>query len=101
MTEPLTNNVRSVMIVSLLTRASMIVAIVIVALLVAFIALENRRAFAELEQLRAEDAAMEMHWSRLLLEKGALLSPAKLEKIAIKGMGMHRPSPSAVIVVTP
>ena len=63
------------LVVGLLLRLAMIASLVVVALSVAYTALENRRSFAELEQLRTEEVAIDMQRSRLLLEKGALLSP--------------------------
>ena len=87
------------LVVGLLLRLAMIASLVVVALSVAYTALENRRSFAELEQLRTEEVAIDMQWSRLLLEKGALLSPVQLQRIAIQEMGMHKPAVESVVVV--
>lgn len=52
---------------------------------------ETRQQFAELERLRVAQRAMEVRWSRLLLEESAFSSPARVERIARNELKMVLP----------
>lgn len=53
---------------------------------------ETRQQFAELERLRVSQRALEVRWSRLLLEESAFSSPARVERIARNELKMVLPS---------
>lgn len=53
---------------------------------------ETRQQFAELERLRVTQRALEVRWSKLLLEESAFSSPARVERIARNELQMVLPS---------
>lgn len=53
---------------------------------------ETRQQFAELERLRVTQRALEVRWSKLLLEESAFSSPARVERIARNELEMVLPS---------
>ena len=80
------------------TRLILVVAVVISALAVAYLAQRNRQLFADVEGLRREEAALEARWSRLLLERSTLAAPSRIAGEAAR-LGMRKPLPAEIVVV--
>lgn len=79
--------------------SGLILAIVCSALAVVFQAQRGRYLFAELEVLRQAQHQLDTQWSRLLLERGTLLSYAHVERVARRELGMGLPLPREIVVV--
>ncbi len=52
---------------------------------------DTRRLFQKIEQLRDERDALNVDWSRLRLEQGALATHSRVERIARDQLGLIRP----------
>lgn len=71
------------------------------AIAVVYLAQQSRLLFAELETLRGTQHDLDTRWSRLVLERSTLLSPANVERVARNKLAMHLPPPHEVVVVQP
>lgn len=79
-------------------KAVLVAAVVVSALAVSYLSQQNRQLFAQTEALRREEAALDARWSRLLLERSTLTSPARVADEAAR-LGMRIPRPAEVVVV--
>ncbi len=59
----------------------------------------NRRLFVQLQQLEQVGNEQSMQWSRLLLEKSAWSSPARIQNMAQKTLGMILPKPKDIQLI--
>jgi cell division protein FtsL len=71
------------------------------AISVVYLAQKSRLLFAELETSRKAQYQLDTRWNRLILERSTLLSPANVERVARKKLGMALPVPENVVVVRP
>lgn len=71
------------------------------AVTVVFLAQQSRLLFGELEFSRKLQYQLDSQWNRLILERSTLLSPAHVERVAHKKLGMSLPPPEEVVVVKP
>ena len=90
--------IRSRQWMPVLSRGGLLLAVIFSALGVAYLAQTNRHLFSEFEMLRREEAALDAQWSRLLLERGTLVSQVQLERKAHQ-LQMYKPAPSEMVVV--
>ena len=79
--------------------ALLIVAVVVSALSVAYVAQLSRHLFNQLEADRRTESGMQARYSRLLLERGALASHSRIERIARQQLDMRVPKPDDIVVV--
>jgi len=79
-------------------KGLLVAAVVVSALAVSYLSQQNRQLFAQTEALRREEAALDARWSRLLLERSTLASPARVADEAAR-LGMRIPQPAEVVVV--
>ena len=82
-----------------LTAAALLLAVAVSALVVVYISYSNRQLFAELQQLQAAEAALQLQRGQLLLEESAWSSPAVIEKIARSQLVMAPPTARQLSVV--
>lgn len=75
------------------------VAVVSSALFVAESKHNTRALFQEVEQLRDERDALNVEWSRLRLEQGALATHSRVEAIARDELGLTRPDASEIVLI--
>lgn len=75
------------------------VAVIVSALLVAESKHNTRALFQEIEQLRDERDALNVEWSRLRLEQGALSTHSRVEAIARDELGLIRPDASEIVLI--
>lgn len=75
------------------------VAVVVSALLVAESKHNTRVLFQEVEQLRDERDALNVEWSRLRLEQGALSTHSRVEAIARDELGLRRPDAGEIVLI--
>ena len=68
---------------------------------VAYAKYSSRRAFVELQQLRAQRDQIDVEWGRLQLEQSTLATSGRVERIARKRLKMHIPSAGEVVVIRP
>ncbi|MCP3871371.1 MAG: cell division protein FtsL [Gammaproteobacteria bacterium] len=61
----------------------------------------SRKAFVELQQLRAQRDAIDVEWGRLQLEESTLATHVRVERIARKKLKMHIPRATDVVVIRP
>ncbi len=59
----------------------------------------SRTQFADLQELRAERDALEIHHIRLQLEEGTLATYSRVEQTARTRLGMHIPGRAEVVVL--
>ena len=71
------------------------------AVTVVFLAQQSRLLFGELEFSRKFQYELDGQWNRLILERSTLLSPANVERVAHKKLGMSLPPAGEVVVVKP
>jgi len=62
---------------------------------------ENRKAFVELQSLKAEQYQMETQWGQLQLEQATWATHGRVEKIARKDLEMVIPPMNSVSIVKP
>ena len=74
------------------------VAVTLSALSVAYVGFENRQLFMQLQQLEAEQQQLQTRLGQLLLEESAWSSPALIEQMARREMGMSVPAPADIVV---
>jgi cell division protein FtsL len=67
------------------------------ALGVVYVKHQNRKAFAELTQLREERDALEVEWGQLQLEQSAWATHPRIEQAARDQLGMAPPDNPVVI----
>lgn len=77
----------------------MIVVVVATALSVAYVAQLSRHLFNRLEADRRTESQLQARYSRLLLERGALASHSRIERIARQQLDMRVPKPDDIVVV--
>ena len=75
------------------------VAVVCSALFVAESKHNTRTLFQKVEQLRDERDALNVEWSRLRLEQGALATHSRVEAIARDELGLTRPDASEIVLI--
>ena len=68
-----------------------LVAVVVSALSVVHASFENRRVFAELQDLRSHERQQQVEIGRLLIEESTWSSPAFIEKLAREKLAMVEP----------
>ncbi len=68
------------------------------ALAVAYVSFENRQLFMELQRLEVEQQHLQTRLGQLLLEESAWSSPALIEQLARREMGMSVPEPGDIVV---
>ena len=61
---------------------------------------KTRQLFAELQVLQREENELQIHWRQLLVEKNALSSHARVERIARKELDMTPASADTNVVVS-
>lgn len=59
----------------------------------------NRQEFAQLQALRVERDALNIEWSKLLLEEGAWSQHPRVELTARKRLGMQLPTAEQMIII--
>lgn len=59
----------------------------------------NRQDFAQLQMLRMERDALNIEWSKLLLEEGAWSQHPRVELTARKRLGMQLPAAEQMIII--
>jgi len=59
----------------------------------------SRQLFAQLQRLQAEQEALQIEWSQLLLEQGTWGSDARVERLATERLKMIIPKPKDVVVI--
>lgn len=78
----------------------MLVALVLgSAIAVIYVSHLNRRLFNEYQTLVQDRDRMEVEWGQLLLEQSALAAHARIERIAIKRLGMRAPKLNEIVMV--
>lgn len=60
---------------------------------------DTRRLFQQIEQLRDERDALNVDWSRLRLEQGALATHSRVEGIARDQLGLIRPDARDILLI--
>ncbi len=71
------------------------------ALAVVYVRYQGRTEFITLQGLQHERDRMDAEWGRLQLELSTLADPGRIERIARRRLGMHRPDPVEVEVLVP
>jgi len=79
----------------------LVLATVSSALAVVYVRYQGRTEFIQLQALQRERDRMDAEWGRLQLELSTLADPGRIERIARRRLGMHRPVPSEVEVLGP
>ena len=74
------------------------IAVTVSALAVAYVSFENRQLFMELQRLEVEQQQLQTRLGQLLLEESAWSSPAIIEQLARREMGMSVPAPADIVV---
>lgn len=69
------------------------------AIAVIYVSHLNRRLFNEYQMLVQDRDRMEVEWGQLLLEQSALAAHARIERIAIKRLGMRAPKLNEIVMV--
>lgn len=78
-----------------------VLAILASAIGVVYLAQHSRLLFTELESLRETQDQLDTEWSRLVLERSTLLSPAHVERVARRQLAMVQARPEDTVVVQP
>lgn len=60
---------------------------------------QSRHLFLELQQVERERDVLNAEWSRLRLEKSALLNDVRVERQAKRVLGMQRPQASSIRII--
>lgn len=60
---------------------------------------DTRRLFQQIEQLRDQRDALNVEWSRLRLEQGALATHSRVEGIAREQIGLTRPDAAEIKLI--
>jgi cell division protein FtsL len=60
---------------------------------------EARKLFVELEKERREARRLDEEWGQLQLEQSTWATHARIERLAVKSLGMQPPPPSRVRVL--
>jgi len=60
---------------------------------------QSRHLFLELQQVERERDVLNAEWSRLRLEKSALLSDVRVERQAKRVLGMQRPQAGNIRII--
>jgi cell division protein FtsL len=82
----------------LLTNLCLAAAVLASALGVVWVKHQNRKAFGELQQSRAERDALEVEWGQLQLEQSAWATHPRIEQLARDQFDMQPPDEPVVIV---
>lgn len=61
----------------------------------------SRQQQVRLQTLQGEQDALQVEWGRLLLEQGALASPARIERLAREKLNLYLPDPHDIQVREP
>jgi len=62
---------------------------------------ENRRLFAQLQQLRQQRDQLNVEWGQLLLEQSTWSTHSRIEQMATQQLDMQMPAYVQVVVVHP
>ncbi len=84
-----------------IVTALLALAVIASALAVVYVKYQGRRLFAQVEQQRREQDALDVEWRNLQLERSTLTTSARVEGLARKAMHMRRPKANEIIVVRP
>lgn len=76
-------------------------AVLLSAVGVAYAEYASRKAFVELQALRAEREAVDVEWGRLQLEQSTWATHSRVERMARNKLDMHLPMADEVLVITP
>jgi cell division protein FtsL len=79
----------------------MVAATVVSAIGVVWVKHQNRKAFAELSELRDAHDALEIEWDKLLLEQSAWATTPRIEQVAADQLSMMVPASDQTVVVRP
>lgn len=60
---------------------------------------DTRRLFQQIEQLRDQRDALNVDWSRLRLEQGALATHSRVERIARDQLGLIQPDARDILLI--
>lgn len=61
---------------------------------------DTRRLFQQIEQLREQRDALNVDWSRLRLEQGALATHSRVERIARDQLGLIQPDARDILLIS-
>jgi len=80
---------------------SVVLAILLASVLVAFIYSQNetRKVFAELQRMESEKTQINTEWARLQIELSTLVSNSRIEHIAKTDLGMKLPEDEQIRVI--
>ncbi len=60
---------------------------------------ESRKLFVELEALTDERDGLNIEWGQLQIEQSTWAQHARIEQVAVKDLGLVRPSATEVLVI--
>lgn len=80
---------------------SVVLAVLLASVLVAFIYSQNetRKVFAELQRMESEKTQINTEWARLQIELSTLVSNSRIEHIAKTDLGMKLPEDEQIRVI--
>ncbi len=84
-------------------RVNLILFVVLIVCALALVTSQHRSRKLYVELQKEQDVArqLEVEWGQLQLEQGTWAMHARIEKIAIKALGMQVPPPERVRIVEP
>lgn len=87
---------RGMILWGLLLLANLAVAVGVV-----YVKHSSQTMFKEIQQQRQATHRLQTDWGRLLLEQGTLTAHARVEREAVRRLGMQRPEASTVKLLSP
>ena len=78
----------------------LLLAVVVSAIGVVYMAHINRNQVARLEQLLQQRDELDIEWRNLILEQNALSEHSRIESLAEKRLGMRRSRPGEEVLIT-
>lgn len=79
--------------------ASVLLAVLMSALGVAYSKHQSRRLFVELQALNGGRDALDIEWGRLQLEQSTLATPIRIENMARQRLGMFVPAADRIVIL--
>lgn len=78
---------------------SLVIAVLLTAIAIVYVTNEYRIALSDFENLKKQEHELNLTWGQLLLEQASLVTPSRVEALALQKLGMHVPSDQAVLVL--